>query len=109
MPEAAGPSVAVPLGEHRPTPATRVDVLLTEAAMPETTTTMTEAERAADVIRSAAAWWRLAAERLEAGDLEQAADFAKLGRFGTEGMVERIETCRTHEATSRATDEETHR
>ena len=50
----------------------------------------TENETVASIIRSAAAWWRLAAEALEAGDLEQATAYARLGGFGAEGMVERI-------------------
>lgn len=49
-----------------------------------------EALAVADIIRSAAAWWRRAAEQLEAGDLEGAGTSAQLGRFGLEGMNERI-------------------
>lgn len=45
---------------------------------------------AADVLRSAAAWWRRAAEQLEAGDLAGAAISAKLAEFGTAGMAARI-------------------
>lgn len=64
----------------------------------ETSTETTEAERVADVIRSAAAWWKLAAEQLEAGDLEKASGFAKLGRFGTRDAVERIDELTDGEA-----------
>jgi hypothetical protein len=53
--------------------------------------TATDTERTADTIRSAAAWWKLAAERLESGNVDEAIAFAKLGRFGVDGMVERIE------------------
>jgi hypothetical protein len=53
--------------------------------------TATDTERTADTIRSAAAWWKLAAERLETGKVDEAVTFAKLGQFGTERMVERIE------------------
>ena len=50
----------------------------------------TEAAKLADVIRSAAAWWRLAADTLEAGDHDQAGTFAGLGEFGLEAMRDRI-------------------
>lgn len=56
-----------------------------------TTTQPDTAVQVANVIRDAAVWWKLAAEQLEAGDHDQAAQFAKVGRFGVEGMVERIE------------------
>jgi nitrogen-specific signal transduction histidine kinase len=62
----------------------------TEEATVSSNETTTDAARVADVIRSPAAGWRLAAERLEAGDLEPAHDYARLGQFGTEDVVERI-------------------
>jgi hypothetical protein len=55
-----------------------------------TTETSTEAAHVAELIRSAAAWWRCAADRLDAGDLEQASNYARLGQFGTGDAVERI-------------------
>ncbi|MEX2445777.1 MAG: hypothetical protein WD734_00435 [Dehalococcoidia bacterium] len=66
----------------------------TEEGTVSTTETSTEAANVADIIRSAAAWWKLAAETLEAGDVDQALTYAKLGRFGTEDAVERIEARR---------------
>jgi hypothetical protein len=54
----------------------------------------------ADIIRSAAAWWKLAAERLESGNVDEALAFAKLGRFGTEDAVERIEAHRGEQEAS---------
>lgn len=44
----------------------------------------------AELIRNAAAWWRRAAELIQAGDFDDAVTCAKLGEFGLEGMVERI-------------------
>jgi hypothetical protein len=55
-----------------------------------TTETSTEAAHVAELIRDAAAWWRCAADQLDAGDLEQAHNYARLGQFGTEGAVEQI-------------------
>lgn len=45
----------------------------------------------ATTLRAAAAWLELAAEHLKAGDHEQAASMARLGRFGADGTAERIE------------------
>lgn len=56
-----------------------------------TTTSTDRAADVADLIRSSAAWWRRAAEQLEAGELDEALTSAKLGRFGTAGAVEAIE------------------
>ena len=50
----------------------------------------TEADRVADLIGHGAAWWKRAAEALEAGDVVQAEQYALLGQLGTEGMHERI-------------------
>lgn len=55
-------------------------------------------EALADVLRSAAAWTKLAAERLEAGQLEDALNMAKLGAFGVEGMPERIAALADHKS-----------
>lgn len=55
------------------------------------TDTRTEAESVAGIIRSAAAWWQLAADALDADDLERAAKFAALGHVGTFDMRERTE------------------
>lgn len=49
-------------------------------------TERTEAATCADIIRSAAAWWQLAATALEDGRLEDAARFAHLGHIGTNDM-----------------------
>lgn len=56
----------------------------------DTTTSSTETARAAETIRNSAAWWRRAADQLEAGDLDGATTSAKLATFGTETMVDRI-------------------
>jgi hypothetical protein len=62
--------------------------------------TTTDAATLADTIRFAApAWWSLAADRLEGGQLEDAETFARLGRFGTEDAVQRIEAVRSVQAT----------
>lgn len=44
----------------------------------------------ADLLRSAGAWLYLAADELDRGDLDKAATFATLGRFGGEHTPERI-------------------
>lgn len=59
--------------------------------MDTTTSTVVEATNLADIIRSSAAWWRRAADQLEAGDIDGATTSAKLATFGTEGMAGRIE------------------
>ena len=51
----------------------------------------TEAEALADVLRSAGGWLKLAAEKLEAGDLAAAHNMAKLGLFGCEDAPGRID------------------
>lgn len=45
----------------------------------------------AELIRNATAWWRLAADELEAGRDERAAGYAYLGRFGLDGAGDRLE------------------
>ncbi len=55
------------------------------------TPTTDTGEMAAD-LRNAAAWYRLAADALDAGDVEQAWRCADLGRFGCDGIVDRIRT-----------------
>lgn len=54
--------------------------------------TTSEAATVADIIRSAAAWWRLAAAELERGNNSQAHLYATLGEAGTAGMVDRVVT-----------------
>lgn len=48
------------------------------------------AARLADQLRSAAAWLRLAADELDAGHIRDAADRARLGIFGADGVDQRI-------------------
>lgn len=44
----------------------------------------------AETLRTAAAWLNLAADRLDDGRLEDAANMAKLGLFCSEGAPDRI-------------------
>ena len=55
----------------------------------------TEREAIADVLKSAAGWLRLAAERLEEGDDAAAHNMAKLGLFGCEDAPGRIDALNT--------------
>lgn len=57
----------------------------------------TETEALADVLRSASGWLRLAAERLDSGDLAGAYNMAKLGVFGCEDAPGRIDALTTQE------------
>ena len=45
----------------------------------------------ADLLRSSAAWLHAAADALDAGDLDQAAQFARLGALGADGTPARID------------------
>ena len=54
-----------------------------------------EREHLTGLLRSSAAWLRLAAERLEEGDDAAAYNMARLGAFGAEGMPERIDQLNT--------------
>ena len=55
----------------------------------------TEREHLADLLKSAAGWLRLAAERLEEGDDAAAHNMAKLGLFGCEDAPGRIDALNT--------------
>ena len=52
---------------------------------------MDDREAIADVLRSAAGWLRLAAERLDDGDDAAAHNMARLGLFGAEDVPGRID------------------
>ncbi len=47
-------------------------------------------ETIAETLRSAAAWLRLTADRLDTGQLTEPVDMAQLGRFGSQDIPERI-------------------
>ena len=55
----------------------------------------TEREHLADLLKSAAGWLRLAAERLEEGDDAAAHNMARLGLFGCEDAPGRIDALNT--------------
>ena len=55
----------------------------------------TDREALADLLRSAAGWLKLAAERLEEGDDAAAHNMAKLGLFGCEDAPARIDALNT--------------
>ena len=61
---------------------------------------MTEAERLANVLRSAASWLNLAAERIETGELADAHNMAKLGLFGCEDAPGRIDALHQQEVSA---------
>ena len=61
----------------------------------------TEAEAVADVLRSAAGWLKLAAERIEDGDLASARNMAQLGLFGCEDAPGRIDALHEDQEVSR--------
>ena len=50
-----------------------------------------EQERVAEALRSAGAWLKLAAERLDAGDVDQAANMVRLGLYGAQSAAEKLE------------------
>jgi hypothetical protein len=64
-------------------------------------TSTTTSDVVAGTIRSAAAWWQLAADALDRGDLAQAQQCARLGAFGTADVVARIDELRTKAADGR--------
>ena len=60
----------------------------------------TEREAIADVLKSAAGWLKLAAERLEEGDDAAAHNMARLGLFGCEDAPGRIDALNTTEVSA---------